>query len=188
MNLPNYEFLSAPLWLVTTLHLLTLSLHFLAMNFLLGGVIVVVQAGLRGRGDDPTLVRFTRLFPPAMAATVTLGVAPLLFLQLVYHRQAYAAAIVSGWFWLMVVAAVLVAYAALYVCAGKSEKSVSVLRGAANCGDPVKGAWRVRCVRAKRRGAVPAVPLSERWLGGMGAALGACARRRRALASVGSTR
>ncbi|MFI5398921.1 MAG: hypothetical protein ACHQ9S_25605 [Candidatus Binatia bacterium] len=108
---------------MTTLHLLTLSLHFVAMNFLLGGVILVAQAAVRGRGDDPTLVRFTRLFPTIMAATVTLGVAPLLFLQLVYPRQAYAAAIVSGWFWLMVVAAVLIAYSALYLCAGKSEKS-----------------------------------------------------------------
>ncbi len=123
MTLPNYEFLSAPLWLVTTLQLLTLALHFVAMSFLLGGVILVVHGAMRGRGDAPTLLRLTRLFPSAMAATVTLGVAPLLFLQLVYPRQAYAAAIVSGWFWLMVVAAALIAYAALYLCAAKSEKS-----------------------------------------------------------------
>lgn len=121
MNLPNYEFLSAPLWLVTTLHLLTLTLHFAAMNFLLGGVILVVYAAVRGRGDHPTLVGFTRLFPTVMSATVTLGVAPLLFLQLVYPRQAYAAAIVSGWFWMMVVAAALVGYALLYLCAGRSD-------------------------------------------------------------------
>jgi len=122
MTLPNYEFLSAPLWLVTTLHILTLSLHFVAMNFLLGGAILVVRAGWR-RGSGPTLVSLTRLLPTTMAATVTLGVAPLLFLQLVYPRQAYAAAIVSGWFWLMVVAAVLIAYAALYICAGRSERA-----------------------------------------------------------------
>lgn len=122
MNLPNYEFLSAPLWLVTALQLLTLSLHFVAMNFLLGGVIIVAQGGCRGQGNDPMLVRLARLFPIAMAATVTLGVAPLLFLQLVYPRQAYAAAIVSGWFWLLVVAAVLIGYAALHLCAGTGEK------------------------------------------------------------------
>jgi len=123
MNLPNYEFLSAPLQLVTGLHLLTLSLHFLAMNLLLGGVIIVLLAGLRKRWDDPTLVKFTKVFPVAMAATVTLGIAPLLFLQLVYHRQVYAAAIVSGWFWLLVPAAVLVAYYALYRAAGQGEKT-----------------------------------------------------------------
>jgi hypothetical protein len=123
MNLPDYEFLSAPLWLVTTLHLLTLTLHFVAMNFLLGGLIITVSAGLRKRWDDPTLLKFVRLFPAAMAATVTLGVAPLLFLQLVYHRQVYSAAIVSGWFWLNVITAVIIAYYALYRAALKGEQT-----------------------------------------------------------------
>ena len=126
MNLPNYEFLSAPLWLVTVLHVLTLTLHFVAMNFLLGGVIIVLHAGIRKRWDDPTLLRFARLFPAAMAATITLGVAPLLFVQLVYPRQIYSAAIVSGWFWLNVITAVIIAYYALYRAAFKGERSGKV--------------------------------------------------------------
>ena len=123
MNLPIYEFLSAPIQLVTVLHLLTLSLHFLAMNLLLGGIIIVLTAVFRKRWDDPTLVKFARVFPVAMAATVTLGVAPLLFLQLVYHRQVYAATIVSGWFWLLVPAAAMVAYYAIYRASGRGEKT-----------------------------------------------------------------
>lgn len=119
MNLPDYEFLAAPLWLVTMLHLLTLTLHFVAMNFLLGGVIIVLHAALRRKWDDPTLLKFLRLFPAAMAATITLGVAPLLFVQLVYPRQIYSAAIVSGWFWLNVITAAIIAYYALYRTAGK---------------------------------------------------------------------
>ena len=123
MNLPNYEFLSAPIQLVTALHLLTLSLHFLAMNLLVGGVIIVLIAGIRKSWDDPTLVKFTKVFPIAMAATVTLGVAPLLFLQLVYHRQMYSAAIVSGWFWVLVPAAAMVSYYALYRADGRGAKT-----------------------------------------------------------------
>jgi hypothetical protein len=114
MSLPDYQFLSAPLWLVTTLHLVTLTLHFVAMNFLLGGVVIALYAALRGQWSDPALLKFARLFPSAMAATVTLGVAPLLFVQLVYHRQIYSAAIVSGWAWLGIIGAVIVAYYALY--------------------------------------------------------------------------
>jgi len=120
MNLPDYEFLSAPLWLVTTLHLLTLTLHFVAMNFLFGGILITIFAAFRRRWDEPTLKKFSRMFPSAMAATVTLGVAPLLFLQLVYHRQVYAAAIVSGWFWLLIFVVVIVAYYALYRSALKA--------------------------------------------------------------------
>ena len=123
MNLPDYEFLSAPLWLVTVLHLLTFTLHLVAMNFLLGGVFITLWSSARKRWDGPTAARFTRLFPAATAATVTLGVAPLLFLQLVFHRQMYSAAIVSGWFWLLVIAAVIVAYYALYRASFEGQRT-----------------------------------------------------------------
>ncbi len=126
MNLPDYEFLSAPLWLVTVLHLLTFTLHLVAMNFLLGGVIIVLHAAVRRRWDDPTLAKFARLFPSATAATVTLGVAPLLFLQLVFPRQMYSAAAVSGWFWMGVIAAVITAYYALYRAAFKAQATGKV--------------------------------------------------------------
>lgn len=126
MNLPDYEFLSAPLWLVTTLHLLTLTLHLVAMNFLLGGVIIVLYAAIRRQWDDPTLAKYARLLPSATAATVSLGVAPLLFLQLVYPRQMYAAAMVSGWFWMGVIAAVIIAYYALYRVSFKAQATGGV--------------------------------------------------------------
>ncbi|MGA2603241.1 MAG: hypothetical protein ABSG14_03345 [Verrucomicrobiia bacterium] len=105
---------------------MTLMLHFAAMNFLFGGLIIVIHAGLRKRWDDPTLLKFVRLFPAAMAATVTLGVAPLLFLQMTYPRPVYAAAIVSGWFWLGVIGAVIVAYYALYWSALRGERTGKV--------------------------------------------------------------
>jgi hypothetical protein len=97
MNAPAYEFLSAPLRVVTLLHLVTLTLHLAAMATLFGGLGALLLARVPGKHDLPAARRFTKLLPTLMAATVTLGVAPLLFLQLVYHRQAYAAAIASAW-------------------------------------------------------------------------------------------
>ncbi|UCH84687.1 MAG: hypothetical protein JSW50_03055 [Candidatus Latescibacterota bacterium] len=120
MNLPDYNFLPAPLWLVTILHVVTLTLHFVAMNFLFGGMIILVFGKMPNKWQDPTVRRFLKLFPSAVAATVTLGVAPLLFAQLVYYRQVYAATIVSAWFWLDMVFAVMVAYYLLYAAAFKS--------------------------------------------------------------------
>ncbi|HUV30889.1 MAG TPA: hypothetical protein VMY05_07380 [Acidobacteriota bacterium] len=114
MNLPDYDFISAPLWVVTSLHVLTLTLHFAAMNFVVGGVIITLWGRFTDRWNHPTVRMFLGGFPTAMAATVSFGVAPLLFLQLVYFRQVYAASIVSGWFWLMIVAAVIFAYYFLY--------------------------------------------------------------------------
>ncbi|MDX1582168.1 MAG: hypothetical protein R3338_01080 [Thermoanaerobaculia bacterium] len=131
MPLPDYDFLPAPLWLLTLLHLLTLTLHFFAMNFLLGGVLVALFGRLEDRWSNPTIRKFIILFPSVMAATITLGVAPLLFLQLVYPKQAYSAAIASGWFWLMIVGAAMLAYYLFYPASfareGRGRKAIYLL-------------------------------------------------------------
>lgn len=121
MNLPDYNFLSAPLWLITILHVVTLTLHFVAMNFLFGGLIVILFGKIGDKWRDPTVKSFVSLFPTAVAATVTLGVAPLLFLQLAYYQQAYSASIVSGWLWIAIVDAVIIGYYFFYGAAFSSE-------------------------------------------------------------------
>jgi hypothetical protein len=128
MNLPDSNFLPAPLWLITSLHVLTLSLHFAAMNFVLGGILVVLAGRLDRRWENPAVRRFIALFPSAMAATVTLGVAPLLFLQLVFPLQMYPASIVSAWFFLMVVPAVILVYY-LFYAASFAAKGGAPVRG-----------------------------------------------------------
>jgi hypothetical protein len=122
MNPLDYNFLPAPLWLISLLHWVTLTAHFAAMNFVVGGIAIALWGKFTNRWGDPTVQRFIRLFPSAMAATVTLGVAPLLFLQLTYHRQVYASSILSGWFWLAIVPAVIVAYYLLYSAANRIDK------------------------------------------------------------------
>ena len=117
MNLPDSDFLPAPLWLITSLHVLTLSLHFAAMNFVLGGILIILTGKSDRRWDNPAVRRVIALLPSAMAATVTLGVAPLLFLQLVYPLQMYPASIVSAWFFLLIIPAVILVYYLLYAAA-----------------------------------------------------------------------
>ena len=129
MTLPDYHFISAPLWLVTALHLLTLTLHLAAMSCLLGGTLIALWAGVRKQWPAPDAAGFARVLPAATAATVSLGVAPLLFLQLVYPRQIYAATIVSGWFWLAVIGAVIMAYYALYRTSFQAHRTGQVSLG-----------------------------------------------------------
>ncbi|KAA3633780.1 MAG: hypothetical protein DWP97_08370 [Calditrichaeota bacterium] len=114
MNLPDYNFISAPLWLVTVLHIVTLSLHLIAMNFLFGGIIVLIFGKVTNKWENAVVQKFIKLFPNAMAATVSFGVAPLLFVQLVYAKQVYSASIVSGWFWLMIIVVAIITYYLLY--------------------------------------------------------------------------
>ena len=101
MNLPAYEALPAPLWIITALHLLTFTLHFVAMNFVVGSLLFLLFGRMEGGTTHPVARKLIKLLPSAMAATVTLGVAPLLFLQLVYPGAVYSASIASGWLWLL---------------------------------------------------------------------------------------
>lgn len=126
MNLPLYDFLPAPLWLINILHIVTLSLHLIAMNFLFGGLVVILLGRIDDRWQNPAVQKYIKLLPTAMAATITLGVAPLLFVQLVYPRQIYSAAIVSGWFWLLIIDAAILGYYCLYVASFKKSLSSSV--------------------------------------------------------------
>ncbi len=125
MNLPDYNFLSAPLWLITVLHIVTLTLHFVAMNFLFGGIVILLFSKIQDKWNNPVVLKFVKLFPSAMAATVSFAVAPLLFLQLVYAKQAYAASIVSAWFWIMIFVVAIVSYYFLYGAAFAKEKNKS---------------------------------------------------------------
>jgi len=124
VNLPEYNFLSAPLWLITILHVLTLTLHFAAMNVTVGGIIVLLFGKLQNKWTDPLVQRIVKLLPTSMAATVTLGVAPLLFAQLTYYDQLYSASIISAWFWLLLVGVAIVAYYFLYGAAFAGDSRV----------------------------------------------------------------
>ncbi len=105
-----------PYWLFTVLHWLTFALHLAAMNVLFGGLLVFLLAGishLRTRLFDSEV----RLFPTVMAATITLGVAPLLFVQVIYGRFFYSATIISAWNWYLVIPILIVVYYLLYTVA-----------------------------------------------------------------------
>lgn len=128
MNLPDYSVLPAPFWLFTVLHVVTLTMHFAAMNFLFGGLVTVIFGNISDRWNNPAVRRMIGLFPSAMAATISFAVAPLLFVQVVYGKQMYAASIISGWFWLMIVVAAIISYYFLYGAASSkaSNSRISV--------------------------------------------------------------
>jgi hypothetical protein len=112
----------APVGLVAALLQVTFFLHVLAMNLVLGGSLLALHLGFSRRPADAReraeLLRLiARTLPVAIAATVTLGIAPLLFVQLLYGRVFLTSSILMAWFWLAVVPLVILAYAAAYLIA-----------------------------------------------------------------------
>ena len=105
--------LPAPVWLLRTLLLLTFFLHVLFMNCLLGGTAVALVCTMR-RKSSAFSARLAgdigRLLPSVFAFTITLGVAPLLFLQVMYGHLLYASSILIGVPWLAIIGMVILAY------------------------------------------------------------------------------
>jgi hypothetical protein len=124
--LPDPLPLPAPVWLAWFLEILTFLLHLLAMNVLLGGSILalVSRRAVSGPNADhhrAFLALFTRHAPVMVAATVSLGVAPLLLVQVLYGRLFFASSVLMAWFWLAVVPILIVAYYGTYLLAYRGE-------------------------------------------------------------------
>ncbi len=118
----------APLWLLRTLLLLTFALHLLFMNALLGGTILafVSRVGRRSGYATQLVSDLGRMLPPIFAFTITLGVAPLLFLQVMYGHFLYASSVLMAVPWLSIIGLVMLAYYAVYYFVLKGEKKPSV--------------------------------------------------------------
>jgi len=120
----------APVWILWGLLQLTFFCHLLAMNVVLGGALLALHWRASRRAADAehraAVVRaFSKALPVAVAAAVTLGVAPLLFVQVLYGRLFLTSSILMAWWWLAVVPLVIVAYYGAYVLAFRGERAGS---------------------------------------------------------------
>jgi hypothetical protein len=119
--------LPAPVWLLKGLLLFTFLLHIIPMNLALGGSFTAFITDLFGRKRNSEhhlmLARsFAKMIPIAMAFTITLGVAPLLFLQVLYGQLFYTSSILMAWPWLSVIALIILAYYGFYLYSYRWER------------------------------------------------------------------
>ncbi|MCE1229616.1 MAG: hypothetical protein LWX11_09055 [Firmicutes bacterium] len=107
--------LPLPPGLFKALLVVTGMLHLLAVNLAVGGALVLSVHALRGRSSDREWVaRLVPLLPPAITFAITLGVAPLLFLQLLYGDFFYTASVLMAAPWLAFIALLMLGYALVY--------------------------------------------------------------------------
>jgi len=119
--------LPAPYWVLKLLLIVTFYLHILAMNFLMGGAVLAMVGRWRS-GNRTYAVRsffdVGRKLPSLVAATITLGIAPLLFVQVLYGQYFYTSSIVMAWPWLLVLAMLTIAYYGFYLAASQDEARI----------------------------------------------------------------
>jgi hypothetical protein len=105
--------------------IVTFYLHILAMNFLMGGAALALVGKWRSRNRENAIRTFFdvgRKLPVLVAATITLGIAPLLFLQVLYGRFFYTSSVLMAWPWLLVLALLTVAYYGFYIVSYHDER------------------------------------------------------------------
>lgn len=110
--------LPAPPALFVFLQLLTVLLHLLFMNFVLGGSVLALGlnvAALAGRREaHPIANLIHQAMPPMISMAVTMGVAPLLFVQVLYGPFFYSANVLLGFAWFSFVVVLLVGFYLTY--------------------------------------------------------------------------
>ncbi len=132
-----------PIWLIKALLLTVFFLHLIFMNCTLAGGLTAVFNAIRGRSERHPLSRrlsaeLGRVLPVFVAFTVTLGVAALLFVQVLYGNLLYTSSILIGVYWFSVILLVVLGYYGYYYFnAHSGEKatrsSIVVLSAAVLC-------------------------------------------------------
>ncbi|MEJ7591525.1 MAG: hypothetical protein WKF77_08240 [Planctomycetaceae bacterium] len=108
------------------IYVLTLVSHFFLMTYVLAGSAWLAWAtlfpgyGLLPRTKQPLAMILRDWMPFALSGAITAGVAPLLFVQILYRQQFYTANLLLGWRWMMVIPALVIAFYLLYVIKSKA--------------------------------------------------------------------
>ena len=98
--------------------LVTFVLHLLFMNTMLGAGIIAFVDELRGGaqgGEGSVAEALSHKLTYIIAFTVNLGVAPLLFLQVLYGQFIYVSSVLIAVYWIAVVFLVILAYYLAYL-------------------------------------------------------------------------
>ncbi|WLT31702.1 hypothetical protein [Geothrix sp. PMB-07] len=95
--------------------LVTFTLHLMAVNLGVGGSLIAAVHAFRGKEEDRDLVRrLAPLLPASVTFAITLGVAPLLFVQLIYGPFFYTASVLTAVPWLALIFLLMAGYVLLY--------------------------------------------------------------------------
>jgi hypothetical protein len=109
-----------PVWLFQILLVFTFILHLVFLNLTLGGTILaaVAQTASGGRREDHRAVLAGRLMAIntyGISLTITTGIAPLLFVQVLYQQFFYTATLLIAWLWLLFLVFLMTGYYATYL-------------------------------------------------------------------------
>ena len=120
--IPQPETIPVPYGWFQALLILTFVLHLLVMNTMLGSSIIALITEFGSSEAPPRTSRdISAKLPTTIAFTVNFGVAPLLFLQVLYGHFMYTSSVLMAVYWLSVIGLLIIAYYCAYLYNFKFE-------------------------------------------------------------------
>jgi len=120
--IPTPDAIPVPWGWFYVLLMLTFLLHLLVMNAMLGGGIIALISTLRGGNENSLLCKeFSYKWPYTIAFAVNMGVAPLLFVQVLYGQFIYSSSILMAVWWFSIFGILILAYYSAYIYDFKFE-------------------------------------------------------------------
>jgi len=114
--IPTPDTLPAPAGIFYFLLILTLPLHLAMMNAMVGSSLISLYQHFKNDDKSNELSHLIAKFLPLVIAfAVNFGVAPLLFLQVIYGHFVYVSSILMGAFWIGIYVVLIIAYYASYL-------------------------------------------------------------------------
>jgi hypothetical protein len=111
------------------LYVFTLSIHVLFMNYVIAGTGLLAVGALVRRGsdrDDAPLAIIAEVVrdwgPAVLSAAITAGVAPLLFVQILYRESFYTANLLLFHRWMSILPILIIGFYLLYVMKSRKLK------------------------------------------------------------------
>lgn len=120
--------LPAPVWLFKLLSVVTLALHFAAMQLMVGGLTLATILNAFGKRDSAARQSSNSIIkklPIVMVYVINFGVPPLLFAQVLYGQALYTSSVLIGAYWIAVIFLLIAAYYLLYLSADRAEQNKS---------------------------------------------------------------
>lgn len=119
---------ASPAGIYLWIYLSTLVLHLVFVHYCFAGAFVLAGAAIRGRLAGDRIAQVVREWlPAAVSCAITAGIAPLLFVQILYQRSFYTANLLLFNRWMALLPVLIVACYALYIV---KAKHLGATRGA----------------------------------------------------------
>ncbi|MBX7187251.1 MAG: hypothetical protein K1Y01_19065 [Vicinamibacteria bacterium] len=118
--------LPGPPWLFHVLWVITFLVHLVFVNMVMGGSVLAALVGNRRAGAREIQAFFVEVNGWAISFAITFGIAPLLFMQVLFGRFFYTATILVAWWWFGMLGLLTIGYYLNYI----AKARLAAVRGA----------------------------------------------------------